>query len=71
MGEHVYTHSGEHWDVDAPDPGFGAGEPFDEGSAAFVPGAAYLIPNNIESYEDRADDEDDQGEHLTDSLSYA
>ena len=48
MGEHVYTHSGEHWDVDAPDPGLGAGEPFDEGPAAFVPGAAYLVPGDVE-----------------------
>ena len=48
MGEHVYTHSGEHWDVDAPDPGLGAGEPFDEGSAAFVPGATYLVPGDVE-----------------------
>ena len=48
MGEHVYTHSGEHWDIDAPDPGFGAGEPFDEGSAAFIAGAAYLVPGDVE-----------------------
>ena len=47
------------------------GGAFDEGSAAFVPGATYLIPNNIEGYKDGTDDEDDKGEHLTDSLSYA
>lgn len=71
MCEGVEAECSEHVEVDAPDPGFGAGEPFGEGSAAFVPCTAYLIPNNIESYEDRADDEDDKGEHLTDSLSYA
>ena len=70
MCEGVEAECSEHVEVDAPDPGFGAGEPFGEGSAAFVPCTAYLIPN-IESYEDRADDEDDKGEHLTDSLSYA
>ena len=45
--------------------GSARGEPFDEGSAAFVPGATYLIPNNIEGYKDGTDDEDDKGEHLT------
>ena len=71
MRKDVEAECSEYVEVDAPDPGFGAGEPFDKGSAAFVPGATYLVSNNIESYEDRADDEDDKGEHLTDSLSYA
>lgn len=71
MRKDVEAECSEHVEVDAPDPGFGAGEPFDEGSAAFVPCATYLIPNNIEGYKDGTDDEDDQGEHLTDSLSYA
>ena len=65
MCEGVEAECSEHVEVDAPDPGFGAGEPFDEGSAAFVPGATYLIPNNIEGYKDGTDDEDDKGEHLT------
>ena len=68
MRKDVEAECSEYVEVDAPDPGFGAGEPFDEGPAAFVPGATYLVPNNIESYEDRADDEDDKGEHLTEAF---
>ena len=48
MGKDVEAECSEHVEVDAPDPGFGAGEPFDEGSAAFIAGAAYFVPGDVE-----------------------
>lgn len=48
MRKGVEAECSEYVEVDAPDPGFGAGKPFDEGPAAFVPGATYLVPGDVE-----------------------
>lgn len=48
MRKDVEAECSEYVEVDAPDPGFGAGEPFDEGSAAFIAGAAYFVPDDVE-----------------------
>ena len=57
MCEGVEAECSEHVEVDAPDPGFGAGEPFDEGSAAFIAGAAYLVPGDVEDDKEEGADE--------------
>lgn len=57
MRKDVEAECSEHVEVDAPDPGFGAGEPFDEGSAAFVPGATYLVPGDVEDDKEEGADE--------------
>lgn len=57
MRKGVEAECSEYVEVDAPDPGFGAGEPFDEGPAAFVPGATYLVPGDVEDDKEEGADE--------------
>ena len=57
MRKDVEAECSEYVEVDAPDPGFGAGEPFDEGPAAFVPGATYLVPGDVEDDKEEGADE--------------
>ena len=57
MRKDVEAECSEYVEVDAPDPGLGAGEPFDEGPAAFVPGATYLVPGDVEDDKEEGADE--------------